>query len=216
MWRIWWVPNNASKWQMGLNSAFKGLNTISIKFKLDRTTNKTIWFGGILSSLIPLTSISPYGSVRRYINEDRPQSIQQVWISREPVAWSWCNLGASQRRPYCASENSHSLVGLVSRQWDAVHWACVLCVTVAFTMTERTDRRSCFNAPAHSTALMQTFRQNITSPRSVSTPTAWIWLPASSGFFFPKLKSSLKVRRFVSATVTQYTSSVNGVSLPTD
>jgi hypothetical protein len=25
-WRIWWVPNNASKWQMGLNSAFKGLN----------------------------------------------------------------------------------------------------------------------------------------------------------------------------------------------
>jgi len=26
MWRIWWSPNNARKWQMGLNSAFKGLN----------------------------------------------------------------------------------------------------------------------------------------------------------------------------------------------
>ena len=26
MWRIWWAPNNASKWQMGFNSAFKGLN----------------------------------------------------------------------------------------------------------------------------------------------------------------------------------------------
>jgi len=25
MWRIWWAPNNASKWQMGFNSAFKGL-----------------------------------------------------------------------------------------------------------------------------------------------------------------------------------------------
>ena len=24
-WRIWWPPNNASKWQMGFNSAFKGL-----------------------------------------------------------------------------------------------------------------------------------------------------------------------------------------------
>jgi hypothetical protein len=24
-WRIWWTPNNASKWQMGFNSAFKGL-----------------------------------------------------------------------------------------------------------------------------------------------------------------------------------------------
>ena len=26
MWRKWWTPNNASKWQMGFNSAFKGLN----------------------------------------------------------------------------------------------------------------------------------------------------------------------------------------------
>ena len=24
-WRIWWAPNNASKWQMGFNSEFKGL-----------------------------------------------------------------------------------------------------------------------------------------------------------------------------------------------
>ena len=25
-WRIWWAPNNASRWQMGFNSGFKGLN----------------------------------------------------------------------------------------------------------------------------------------------------------------------------------------------
>jgi len=25
--RIWWATNNASKWQMGFNSAFKGLNS---------------------------------------------------------------------------------------------------------------------------------------------------------------------------------------------
>ena len=25
-WRIWWAPNNACKWQMGFNSAFKGLS----------------------------------------------------------------------------------------------------------------------------------------------------------------------------------------------
>jgi hypothetical protein len=24
-WRMWWAPNNASRWQMGFNSAFKGL-----------------------------------------------------------------------------------------------------------------------------------------------------------------------------------------------
>jgi len=23
-WRIWWAPNNASRWQMGFNTAFKG------------------------------------------------------------------------------------------------------------------------------------------------------------------------------------------------
>jgi len=27
-WRIWWAPNNASKWQMGFNSAFKWLNRV--------------------------------------------------------------------------------------------------------------------------------------------------------------------------------------------
>jgi len=52
---------------------------------------------------------------------------QPFWISREPVAWHWCNLVASQRRPHCGSLTSHSPVGLVSRQWDAVDWACILC-----------------------------------------------------------------------------------------
>jgi len=26
-WKIWWAPNNASKWQMGFNPAYKGLKT---------------------------------------------------------------------------------------------------------------------------------------------------------------------------------------------
>ena len=56
-----------------------------------------------------------------------PESIHPFWISWEPVMWPWCNLAASQRRPYCASLNSHSPMGLVSRQWDAVDWAGVLC-----------------------------------------------------------------------------------------
>jgi hypothetical protein len=55
-----------------------------------------------------------------------PECIQPFWISREPVGWPWCNLAASQKRPYCVTVNSHSSVGLVSRQWDAVDWACVL------------------------------------------------------------------------------------------
>jgi len=27
-WKIWWAPSNASRWQMGFNSAFKGLRCI--------------------------------------------------------------------------------------------------------------------------------------------------------------------------------------------
>ena len=29
MWRIWCAPNNVSKWQIGYNSAFKGLIVLS-------------------------------------------------------------------------------------------------------------------------------------------------------------------------------------------
>ena len=27
-WKIWWAPNNASRWQVGFNSAFKGLTSV--------------------------------------------------------------------------------------------------------------------------------------------------------------------------------------------
>jgi len=55
------------------------------------------------------------------------KSIRPVWIFREPVVWPWYKLAASQRRPYCTSVNSHSPVRLISQQWDAVDWACVVC-----------------------------------------------------------------------------------------
>jgi len=35
--------------------------------------------------------------------EGCPESIQPSLISQEPVTWPWCNLAASQRRPYCGS-----------------------------------------------------------------------------------------------------------------
>ena len=54
------------------------------------------------------------------------RKVLAIWISLEPVAWPWCNVEGGQRRPYCATVNSHSPVRLVSRQWEAVNWACVL------------------------------------------------------------------------------------------
>ena len=152
------------------------------------------------------------------IYECCPETIQPFCISREPFAWPWCNLTASQRRPYCPSGKSVSFpVGLVGRQWDAVDWACVLCDRRIHN--DRASRsfssRQCACPFCRSRAGF-IFRQNIALTMSVSLSAAQIWLPAASWFFFPKLKSPLEVRKFVNATVTHYTSSVNGVSLPTD
>ena len=71
------------------------------------------------------------------------------------------------------------------------------------------------NATAHSWSLMYAFlgKHHITlvcqSPYSPDLAPCDFWL-------FPKLKSPLKARRFVNVMVTQYTSSVDGVSLLTD
>jgi len=45
-WRIWWAPNNASRWQMGFNSAFKGLNANSLQqgvFLCGATQPQSYW-----------------------------------------------------------------------------------------------------------------------------------------------------------------------------
>jgi hypothetical protein len=39
-WKIWWAPNNASKWQMGFNFAFKWL----IQFKVTLTFTSTNYY----------------------------------------------------------------------------------------------------------------------------------------------------------------------------
>ena len=58
MWRIWWPPNNASKWQMGLNSVFKGLNRRLHTQPLIRwvpgvLSRRYIGWGVMLTHLIP-------------------------------------------------------------------------------------------------------------------------------------------------------------------
>jgi hypothetical protein len=48
-WNIWWVSNNASRWQMGFNRVFKGLSPISC-FKVWNTGNADIYVGHFRSS----------------------------------------------------------------------------------------------------------------------------------------------------------------------
>jgi hypothetical protein len=146
--------------------------------------------------------------------------MQPLWISREPVAWSWCNLAASQRRSYCTSVISHSPVGLVSRQWDAGNWACVLCdlhilqipsfskavLGLGKARSRMEPNLGCRGAdrPGWCDALPPPPPKKKVCARAVEWAGALSWWSWSA-------RSVI-----VNATVTQYTSSVNGISLPND
>ena len=41
-WRIWWAPNNTSKWQMGFNSAFRGLTSWTIYQSVRRNSPRRL------------------------------------------------------------------------------------------------------------------------------------------------------------------------------
>ena len=75
-WRIWWAPNNASKWQMGFNSAFKGLMACRkymrwyIYFKLNHK-----WLG-----------VVPHAWGLQITLNDAPQSVGLFWTSDQSVA----------------------------------------------------------------------------------------------------------------------------------
>jgi hypothetical protein len=148
--------------------------------KLQADTTCVTWF-----CLRHWTMYKIHNTVTTY--EGCSEIIRPIWISREPVAWPWCNLTASHRRPYCATVNNHSPVGLVSRQWDAVDWTCVLCDR--HIHTDRASRsassRQC-PCPFYNSRAGFFWgggeEQSITSPRSVSPPTDQICLPATSGF----------------------------------
>ena len=44
MWKIWWAPDNASRWQMGFNSAFKGLRYAWVQVSAAKSIiNALLW-----------------------------------------------------------------------------------------------------------------------------------------------------------------------------
>jgi len=73
------------------------------------------------------TSVPGTGWTARHIRGMSGKYPVILSISRTGRVALLCNFAASQRRPSCASVDSHSPMGLVSRQWDVVDWACVLC-----------------------------------------------------------------------------------------
>jgi hypothetical protein len=118
----------------------------------------------------------------RYKYGGCPESIQPFWISRERAAWHWCNLAASQRRPYCASENSHSPVGAsqlaVRSRWLSL---CTVWPSHLQWPSEQISFITTMRLPILQLSCRIFFWQSIISLRSVSPLTAQICLPATSG-----------------------------------
>jgi hypothetical protein len=127
--------------------------------------------------------------------------------------WPWCNLAANLRRPYCASMNSHSPVGLVSRQWDAVDWSCVLCDRRIHNdqASRSASSRQC-TCPFYST-LAGFFGKTSHHPGLSAPPLqsrfGSLWLP-----FFPKAKIAIESEEICECN--SHSRSINSVSLPTD
>ena len=141
--------------------------------------------------------------------EGCPESIQPFWISQEMVAWPWCNLAASQRRPYCTSSmNSHSPMGLVSWQWEAVDWACVMwplhsqISSLSTAILALGKARTCREPNlGWGGGGWQTKKACMRAVEWASTLSWGSWHARSV---------------ILNATVTQCTNSVNGVPPPTD
>ena len=147
-----------------------------------------------------------------------PESIKPFWISREPVTWPWYNLAASRRRPYCASVKSLSRgasQSAVRRCWLSLctvwlsHSQISLFSTAILALGKTQSRREpnlgCRGADRPGWC-------NVLSPpkKKEACRRAVKW----AGVLMQIRWSARSV--FVNAKVTQYTSSVNGVSLPTD
>jgi len=105
-------------------------------------------------------------------------------------------------------------VGLVSRQWDAVDWDCVLCdCSIHNDRTSRSASSRQCACPFYGSRAGILAKHHITQ---ICQPHYSPDLAPCDFWLFAKLKSPLKRRKYVNATVTQYTSSFNGASLPTD
>ena len=71
------------------------------------------------------------------------------------------------------------------------------------------------NVPSHSSALVLAFLEKHRISQVCQSPCSPDLAPCDF-WLFPKLKSTLKGRRFVNVMVTRYTSSINSVSPLTD
>jgi hypothetical protein len=89
-WRIWWAVNNASKWQMGFNWAFKGLMLLHITHFIDISDH--------MPSTTFLSISSIYSGVGNKLEVDSQLISMASLLTREGPCFS---TGTRLARPHC-------------------------------------------------------------------------------------------------------------------
>ena len=126
MWIIWWAPNNASKWQMEFNSAFKGLkknifHQVS-KIKQPQWINKH--FDILQTIKFILFSTENKSKISHCTCKSLQNPNNRFWklsISGRPTTWLWQLLAM----PYCKMLSYQLLITEVWFQSQvSPRWTC--------------------------------------------------------------------------------------------
>jgi hypothetical protein len=144
-WRIWWASNNASRWQMGFNSAFKGLYTCVVglvcelcscilSFKNLKTNKKS---GAVLQNTD--FGISHLGSLTSYIMfivhcyksrhriapclQAEPQAQFVIMVKAVLSLWATHVTSASRGRLKCDGTRAETRFRLSAKWTSPFKWA---------------------------------------------------------------------------------------------
>jgi len=92
MWRIWWAPNNASKWQMGFNLAFKRLRLCAVSRYLHLCG---LWMGTwvltIINQIFPLHESRNLLKYLYYFHGIVTNSFLSILSIADVIVASWSN-----------------------------------------------------------------------------------------------------------------------------
>jgi len=114
-------PNNEQlEWHMSCTDTSVQISLVVSISQQPKKGSGTKFQSTFLSRCLPLYADANrnYKLPMTGVYEGCPESIQPFWITRETVAWPWCNLADRQRRPYCISVNSPGASqSAVRRRW---------------------------------------------------------------------------------------------------
>jgi hypothetical protein len=130
MWRVWWAPDNASRWQMRFNSAFKGLNMLCLHYERQHN-NVILWNSNIAviqqyqSTLLRSITNAPWYVSNQTLHSDlHIPDVHTVFRERRATHRTALNSHPNPlMEPLVHPPNNRRL----KRRWafDEIHWVSV-------------------------------------------------------------------------------------------